>query len=85
MSTKEGVVRDTLVVAGVKNLREFGYPDCNKDNILTDMIYRRFFLSILMVNRGYSMEADKAIDELISVCEVHDKKVIRKVSKKVKG
>lgn len=25
-------MRDKLIAAGVKNLREFGYPQCTKDN-----------------------------------------------------
>lgn len=32
-------VREYLIAAGVKNLREFGYPSCDASNILTDEIY----------------------------------------------
>lgn len=40
-------VRKSLLTAGVKNLKTFGYPDVNQENILTDMIYREFFRSML--------------------------------------
>jgi hypothetical protein len=40
-------IKSKLIEAGVRNLQEFGYPKCSKDNILTDMIYSRFFLSML--------------------------------------
>lgn len=40
-------IRTLLLKAGVKNLKTFGYPDVNQENILTDMIYREFFRSML--------------------------------------
>ena len=58
-------MKDKLIAAGVKNLREYGYPACNKENILTDLIYRAFFVSMLKDNKGINAEADKAIDELL--------------------
>lgn len=59
-------VRDKLIAAGVRNLQEFGYPKCDAKNILTDYVYKKFFLSMLKENRGQiSAEADKAIDVLV--------------------
>jgi hypothetical protein len=40
-------LRTELISAGVKHLREFGYPKCDPTNILTTMIYRTFFKSML--------------------------------------
>ena len=60
-----------LIDAGVKNLKEFGYPACNKDNILTDYLFSRFFLSMLKENKGVNKIVDQAIDELIAVCEAN--------------
>lgn len=40
-------IRGQLLKAGVKNLKEFGYPTVDEDNILTDMIYSGFFKSML--------------------------------------
>ena len=68
MTTKE-----KLIAAGVRNLKEFGYPQCNKENILTDAIFKAFFASMLKDNKGHGDETDKAIDELISVVESNDK------------
>jgi len=39
--------RDGLIQAGIRNLREFGYPDVNAENILTDRVYSAFFVSML--------------------------------------
>jgi hypothetical protein len=62
-------VEDKLIAAGVQNLREYGYPECNKANILTDMIYRAFFVSMLKDNKGKAGAAvDKAIDNLLEKC-----------------
>jgi hypothetical protein len=40
-------MKDQLINAGIKNLKEFGYPDVNKENILTDLIYSQFFKRML--------------------------------------
>ena len=62
-------MKDKLIAAGVQNLRNYGYPRCNKDNILTDQIYKEFFISMLKDNKGYGSLSDKAIDELLLICE----------------
>jgi hypothetical protein len=40
-------MREQLIQAGIKNLKEFGYPSVNEENILTDMIYSAFFKQML--------------------------------------
>lgn len=40
-------MRQQIIAACVKHLREFGYPDCNADNVLTDAIYSRFAKSMI--------------------------------------
>lgn len=62
-------MKDKLISAGVKNLHAYGYPECNKDNILTDQIYKAFFASMLKDNKGHASHIDKAIDELLAICE----------------
>lgn len=57
-------MRDKLIAAGVRNLKEFGYPNVNADNILTDMIFAGFFKSMLEDNRGRG--ADAEIDALLT-------------------
>lgn len=44
--------REKLIAAGVRNLREFGYPDCDEKNILADQIYSVFFDRMLADHRG---------------------------------
>lgn len=51
-------IRQHLISAGVKNLREFGYPDCDEENILTDQIYKAFFISMLKDNLGQGVDAE---------------------------
>ena len=59
-------IRDKLIAAGVKNLREFGYPSCDDKNILTDMVFSRFFVSMLKDNKGQAgAEVDSVIDVLL--------------------
>jgi hypothetical protein len=57
-------MRDKLIAAGVKNLREFGYPSCTAENILTDDIFKAFFVGMLKDNKGKG--ADKEIDALLA-------------------
>jgi len=53
-------MEDKILAAGVRNLKEYGYPDVNKENILTDPIYSAFFKSMLNDNLG------KGVDEVIN-------------------
>ncbi len=41
------MMRDRLVKAGIKHLREFGYPSVDETNILTDYVFRKFFKKML--------------------------------------
>ena len=65
MTTEQ--IKEKLVIAGIKNLKEFGYPDVTKETILTDEIYKEFFKSMLKENKGNGSQIDKAIDELLVV------------------
>lgn len=59
-------IKTKLLLAGVKNLKEFGYPEVNTSNIQTDEVYSEFFKSMLNDNKGYSLSFDIAIDELLA-------------------
>ena len=58
-------IKNHLIKAGVKNLREYGYPEVNEQNILTDEVYKAFFESMLEDNKGARADVDKVIDELL--------------------
>jgi hypothetical protein len=62
-------IQMALIRAGVKNLHEFGYPDCTEANILTDRVYSRFFKSMLESNRGLDRRADVHIKALLRTLE----------------
>lgn len=49
-------IRSKLIDAGVRNLREFGYPDVTSTNILTDRVYSAFFAKMLDEHQGNQEE-----------------------------
>lgn len=58
-------MRNKLIDAAVKNLKEFGYPRVNRENIFTDDIYSAFFRTMLEENLGIRADIDDAINELL--------------------
>lgn len=58
-------VKEKLIAAGVKNLKEFGYPHVTPENILTDEVYKEFFRSMLEDNKGQAGIIDRAKEELL--------------------
>jgi hypothetical protein len=69
-------IKNHLIQAGIKNLKEFGYPDVNEKNILTDEIYSNFFASMLIENKDVKIITNQiisVIDELLN--EIKTKKV----------
>lgn len=62
--TTNPATKHKLLEAGVRNLREFGYPDVSKLNITTERVFAQFFRSMLEENRGKG--ADAEIDELVA-------------------
>ena len=62
MKMTDDQIKEKLILAGVKNLSEFGYPHANSDNIFKDEVYSQFFKSMLVANRGVST---KRIDCII--------------------
>jgi hypothetical protein len=46
------IVRTKLIKAGIRNLKEFGYPQVNETNILTDHLYSAFFDRMLEDHTG---------------------------------
>lgn len=62
------MIKKRLISAGVKNLHDYGYPNCNVENITQDEIYKAFFVSMLKQNKGVRRDIDEAINELIAEC-----------------
>ena len=62
---KKEKIKEHLIKAGVKNLKEFGYPDVDTKNILTDEVYKEFFKSMLDDNLGHQKMFDDVILELL--------------------
>lgn len=59
-------IKEKLLNNGVNNLKEFGYPEVNKNTILTDDLYKEFFRSMLNANLGNNSQIDLVINELLS-------------------
>ncbi len=59
-------IREHLLKAGVKNLKEFGYLEVTTETILTDEVYKEFFKSMLEENKGNGKQVDEVINQLLS-------------------
>jgi hypothetical protein len=68
-------MRDKLISAAIRNMREFGYPYVNAENIITDQVYSMLFDSMLKDNLGHGV--DKAIESLRSEIAAAQKAVER--------
>lgn len=65
-------IKDALLVAGVKNLKTFGYPKVNIENILTDELYSAFFENMLKDNIGKGTnKVDDVINELLKTISLN--------------
>ena len=62
-------IREHLLKAGVKNLKEFGYPEVTTKTLLTDEVYKIFFKSMLEDNLGNGKQVDEVINQLLSEVE----------------
>ena len=58
-------IREHLLKAGVKNLKEFGYPEVTTETILTDEVYKEFFKSMLEEILGNGKQVDEVINQLL--------------------
>lgn len=59
-------IRDGLLAAGVRNLKEFGYPGCNKSNILTDTVYKAFFKAMLERDEQKNPDVVEVLKQLLA-------------------
>ncbi|MBT8448969.1 MAG: hypothetical protein KJO69_04730 [Gammaproteobacteria bacterium] len=58
-------IRKHIIDNGIKNLKEFGYPQVDEKNILNNTVYSAFFLSMLEENVGTDSRVDEVLKELI--------------------
>lgn len=86
-------IRDKIISAGVKNLKEFGYPSANDKNILIDYVYSKFFKKMLEENincpqnkpgSGVDIELRKLFDEVSKVKLEEEAPAKPKKAKKVR-
>lgn len=54
-----------LIGEGVKKLKNFGFLNVTKENILSDEVYVFFFIRFLNTQKGKSNELDKQIEMLL--------------------
>jgi len=58
-------IQNTLIRAGIKNLKAWGYEMATFDNIMTDDVLKAFFRAMLTDNLGHGKNIDEAINKLI--------------------
>lgn len=58
------MTREQVIAAGVRNLKQYGYPHVTPENILKDEIYWAFFKRMLEDNLGKG--ADDVIKGLLA-------------------
>lgn len=58
-------IREHLLKAGVKNLKDFGYSEVTTETILTDEVYKEFFKSMLEENLGNGKQIDEVINQFL--------------------
>jgi hypothetical protein len=60
-------IKNKLIQAGVRNLKEYGYSKVDNESILTDKIYSAFFSEMLKHNLDESeSENNKVINDLLT-------------------
>ena len=57
--------KKNAIVHNSEREENFGYPCCNKENILTDEVYKLFFASMLRQSLGFGDILDGEIDLLL--------------------
>jgi hypothetical protein len=60
-------IKDKLIKQLVNRLRKFGFIQVDKNNIITDEVYRLYFLKILKERLGENVETDKVIKQLVKI------------------
>ncbi len=66
---KEHTLKEAFIKLGVAKLKNFGFVNVNKSNILTDEVYALYFSKILHESLGDNLEKDVAIKELIGAMD----------------
>lgn len=64
-STVEDRIRGKLIRAGLHHIHDFGYPEATEETIISDIVYGKFFLHMLLG----TMEEGKNNPMVIRVCE----------------
>jgi hypothetical protein len=65
-------IKQQIISAGIKNLKEFGYENVTSETIIQDKIYSEFFKRMLESNLGEDSDFDKVINELLEEINKHN-------------
>lgn len=58
-------LREKVIELAVEALTEFGYNGVNKENIMTDKIFKAFFWAELLKSKGQNAQLDEVIQDII--------------------
>lgn len=64
-------IKQQIISAGIKNLKDFGYENVTSENIIQDKIYSAFFKRMLESNLGEDSDFDKVINELLEEIKLY--------------
>ncbi|MEQ8471528.1 MAG: hypothetical protein RIC35_10095 [Marinoscillum sp.] len=67
---------DELIKLGVRKLRKFGYTHVNKQNILTDEVYRIFFERILKERLEKNKKEREDISHLLEKISLNSSNIL---------
>jgi hypothetical protein len=59
-------IKQHLLNAGVRNLKEFGYEYVTTESIITDEVYKMMFIPMLKENLGMGKQIDEVINSILS-------------------
>ena len=73
-------IQTQLIKAGIKALKEYGYPNVTEDNIISDYIYSSFFRELLYRSKDlHGGILNKDIELLVT--EIENQLLIKNLSK----
>lgn len=74
MKRSDSSLKEKLIKQAVKKLRLFGFVHVNTENILTDDVYKLYFIKILYSNLKTNKDMDNVINEILKTVDIEHRK-----------
>jgi hypothetical protein len=69
MKVNATTIKDRLIKKGIKKLKQYGFVNVDAGNILTDDVYKHYFIQILHSHLGANGQSDSEIQQLLKIIE----------------